>query len=150
MADTALVVNSNRLLDDAYLEASSASVALDAIVFETFRLPTGFGQLIVKAATCLIGSLSGAYAAPAPAYDGIELYVLSSDLSTRIDLIGSVRFVNSGTISARPQLTIWIDLNNHVLVRQSDRFAIQAPVLAGAGVTGTVALRVRGRRIQTA
>lgn len=149
MATTVLVNNSNRILNNSFLRAAVSSVALDASVLEFFTLPVGFGQLLVESIEGLVTSLSGAYVAPAPAFDGMEFTVQSADASTTIDLLGAVRFVHAGTASARPTLVAQLDLQRRTIVRQNDRFVLSAPVIAGAGVTGTVALYVRGERIQT-
>lgn len=150
MADTTLVNQNNRFLDEAFLRAGVASVPLDAMVAETFFLPVGFGQLHIKFVGVLLGLFTGTYVAPAPAYDGAEVYILSSDLSTRIDGIGAKNWTNVGTITARPQLSCSFDMQNFVLMRQSDRITITAPIMAGAGITGTLQVTIRGRRMMTA
>lgn len=150
MATTSLTLNSNRLFDTAFLRGALASVALDAQVAEAFVLPTGFGQLIIVHATFSIVSLSGAYVAVAPATEGVQIDVQSSDASTTVDSFGSARFVHAGTSSTRPTLTASFDLQNVILMRQADRILVSAPIIAGVGVTGTVVLYLRGRRIMTA
>lgn len=150
MATTTLTLNSNRLFDTAFLRGNLASVALDAQIAEAFILPSGFGQLIIVHCTFSVFSLSGAYVAVAPATEGVQVDVQSADASTTIDSFGSARFVHAGTSSARPTLTASFDLQNVILMRQQDRILVSAPVLAGAGVTGTVQLYLRGRRIMTA
>lgn len=149
MATTTLSLNSNRLFDYSFLRATLASVALDAQVAEAFVLPVGFGQLLINAAAFFITSLSGAYVAVAPATEGCQMDVQSADASTTIDFVGSARFVHGGTASTRPTLVASFDLQNIVLMRQQDRILVSAPIIAGAGVTGTVGLYLRGRRIMT-
>lgn len=150
MATTDLSVRSNRLFSDSSLQGNSTLVALDANVAELFRVPAGYGSILVKSAIVQISALSGAYAAPTPAYDGVMVYVVSPDSSTWVDNIGVMRFVNNGTSSARPVLSASFDLNNHTLVRMFELIVVTCPIIAGAGVTGTVSLVIRGQRFQTA
>ena len=150
MATTTLIVNANRLFNTAFLQVSLGSVALDAQVTEKFVLPGTFGQLILEHVMFYITGLSAAYVAPAPAYDGVLCEIQSADGSTVIDSVGTSRFVHSGTSSARPTLSAYFDMYNRTIVRQQDRVVVSAPVIAGAGATGTVGIYLRGKRIMTA
>lgn len=149
MATTALTNQSNRFQSESYLTSEVAAVALDAGVAEAFILPNGFGQLLVSRISADVLSFSGAYVAPAPAFDGAQIQIQSQDGSTRIDNLGSSRFVHIGTVSARPWLSAYIEYLRYALVRQADRFVVVLPILAGAGVTGTVRFAVTGVRIST-
>lgn len=150
MATTTLSIRSNRFRNRAYLLGAVSSVALDAAIQENFILPTSpvFGQLLIESLIVSVGTFSGAYVAPAPAYDGFEVVV--QDGTNRIDIVGASRFVHTSTISARPVLTAWFDLQNPTLMRQSDILQVQGAILAGAGVTGAISLGVRGIRFDTA
>jgi len=149
MAVTALIAASNRYGSDYALRGDTSTVALDAVVAEYFTLPTGFGSLLIKNCIFQLSALSGAYVAPAPAYDGVMCFIVSSDGSTWVDNIGSMRYVHIGTSSARPTLSVSFDLNHPTLLRLGERLVVTSPVLAGAGVTGTVTVVIRGARFQT-
>lgn len=143
---TALTVVSNRLGGYVVLAATVTSVAADAAIAERFTLPSTFGDLLIYAVESEIGAFSGAYVAPAPAYDGSRFRLIDGALAT-IDFLGSARFVHYSTASARPMLTSWLDLQNTTVLRGNEELLISAPVLAGAGVTVTVVCRLRGLRL---
>jgi len=149
MATTTLTNNSNRLLSNVFMRGAVSSVAFDAAIVEAFVFPAGFGQLLVENIQAIITGFSGAYVAPAPAFDGCNFDIQSQDATTTIDFLGSSRFVHIGTASGRPTLAAFIDCQRRTVIRQSDRIIVGAPVLAGAGVTGNVILYVRGERIMT-
>lgn len=150
MATTTLAINSNRQRNNTFLRAAVATVAVDAEVVERFVLPTGFGQCLVESVQALVSSLSGAYVAPAPAFDGAQFTILGSDATAIVDFFGASRFVNAGTTSARPTLAVYIDLNRRVLIRQQDIIQVNMPIIAGAGVTAVISCYIRGERIMTA
>lgn len=150
MAVTQLVLQSNRWLDKSHLSGSVSAVAIDAAVGETFQLPEGFGQLLVERMFVSIDTLSGAYVAPAPAYDGVAVYLVDSSINTAIDTLYTMRFVNTSTQTTRPALTTCVEFWTPVLVRQREAFQVNAPILAGAGITARVVLRATGRRIMVA
>lgn len=149
MAITTLVARSNRLGPRNFLYATVSGVAVDAQVGELFRLPVGYGQMHLEAVMCTIDTLSGAYVAVAPAFDGVELAILSPDGTTRVDIIGAERFVVRGTASARPAFAVTFDFNNKVLMRQDELIFVSAPAIAGAGVTAVVGCFIRGVRFST-
>jgi len=146
---TAFVLITNRYQSDVYLQASANAVPLDALVNEFYTLPAGFGQLLIRSVGGNVEQLSGAYVAPAPAYDGLSFYLADAAGAT-MDTLAAERFVHSGTSSTRPTLQVVKELvGQRRLMRQSDRLYITAPILAGAGVTGVVVCRLMGLRIQT-
>lgn len=149
MAITTLAISSNRLGATTVLFADTTSVALDAAISESYILPTAprFGALLIETILIQISGLSGAYVAPAPAYDGAGVRLLSPDGATLQDVVGSYRFVNVLTQTARPALHAWIDPERRVLMRQQELLTVYGPVLAGAGVTGIVTCIVRGTRL---
>lgn len=151
MATTTLTIASNRLKTRSFLIGSSVTVPVDASVAEIFILPTAprFGQLFAEFVEVVVGTLSGTYVAVAPATEGAEIAVVGGDGTSRIDGCGSARFVNVGTVSARPQLVASWDLQNGLLIRQQDQIIVGAPVIGGAGVTATVSLFIRGIRFMT-
>lgn len=146
MATTTLTLRANRSGSTVYLGTSVASVALDATVDENFILPVGFGDLLIQTVRLTISSLSGAYVAPAPAYDGFVCSIGSVVAGDVADLVCARRFVNTLTQTGRPVLDIVYDVVRVVLCRQNERIQVAAPLLAGAGVTGTVSCAVRGIR----
>lgn len=150
MAQTTLSLISNRRTSEVTLNGTVATVALDATVSETFVLPSGFGALLIYRCRFSISQLSGAYVAVAPAFDGIQGSVVSTDGAGLFDLLMNERFVVTGTQSARPVLTTFKELFRPALMRQSEQVNISAPIIAGAGVTGTVSCALMGQRIQTA
>lgn len=147
MATTAMTLISQRYGGDACCAGTVTSVPLDAAMGELFTLPAGFGDMLVKFFEVELGALSGSYVAPTPAYEGMRLKV-TDPTTTSVDILGAFRFVHYSTSSARPALTISRDLNRPVLFRQTERIQIDAPILAGAGVTGNVVCRIVGLRLR--
>lgn len=150
MATTTMTVLSNRRQDIACVVGTVTSVPLDAVMNEFFRLPVAFGDLICESVETELHTFSGAYVAPAPAYDGHRISVIDQNVTSVCDWIGTERFVHEATASTRPVLAVWLDLQNKVLVRQNEYINVSAPILAGAGVTATLILRCRGRRLRQA
>lgn len=149
MATTSTTVRSNRRDPaECTIGATVTGVALDATVLEFFRLPTNFGDLLIRTLMCDVTALSGAYVAPAPAFDGALFAVY--DPNSFVDCLAAVRWVNYSTASARPQLAATFEFQHPALVRQNELIAVQMPIMAGAGVTGSVDLFVRGVRLRQA
>lgn len=148
MATTTLAITSNRELAETFMQGTSAGVPLDAVIGEYFILPLTFGDLHLSRIKLTLYSLSGAYAAPTPAYDGFSIHVQNTNGTTEVDTIGAERFVNVSTASARPVLEVQIDLHHRILIRQTERIVVEAPILAGAGVTATLACAIRGTRLR--
>lgn len=139
-----LTIRSNRLGSVVLLALDVTSVPLDAEVTEDFTLPAGFGDFWVDFVEAGISAFSGAYLAPAPAYDGIGIAIYSA--GAVVDILGDRRFVNVGSQSARPVLNTSMELYRRTIFRQTETITISTAILAGAGVTGTVSLRMRGLR----
>lgn len=148
MATTNLVLASNRFLARVLLTGSSAAVPADAAISENFRLPAGFGDLALESAEASIAGFSGAYVAPAPAFDGARLGITDSVAATVQDIVGSTRFVNAGTASGRPELYTVVELFHLTIFRQAELMNVAVAILAGAGVTVSVNLRIRGVRLK--
>lgn len=146
MAVTQLAILSNRRASTVLLSATSSAVPVDASVQEFFTLPTGFGDFICEAVEAAVTGLSGTYVATVPPFDGIAVGVLQDN--ARVDFIGAQRWVNQSTATARPNFEIILDLQNHVLVRQTERVDVNCPIIGGAGVTAAVTLRLRGLRVK--
>lgn len=149
MATTPLTIRSLRYGAATTISASVSSVALDAIVNEIFTMPAGFGDMLIEYVFADIDTLSGAYVAPAPAYDGLNFSIYDSN-GALADSIGASRFVNYGTSSTRPYLASTVNPDFRMLIRQNERFHISAPIIAGAGVTATVFFLARGIRLKQA
>lgn len=149
MATTPTSILSLRYGAATTISGSVASVALDANVAELFTLPTGFGDMLIELVHVGLGTFSGAYVAPAPAYDGPVFGIYGSDGVLK-DIIGSMRWVHYGTASARPTLAAFIAPQWRVLIRQNERFYVNIPISAGAGVTGSVDIVARGVRLKQA
>lgn len=146
---TALVTQANRFGSQVSLEGSALTVALDAQVNEAFTLPTGFGDLLIRSVSASVEDLSGAYVAPAPAFDGPWLYLTDARAITIVDSLAHVRFVNYGTGTARPKLGITIEFQWYRLMRRDEQLFVRMPIIAGAGVTGSIVVRMMGSRINT-
>lgn len=147
---TVLAIASNRYGPNSFLIAGATGVAADASLSEFFTLPPGYGDLLIKRAGVIISNFSGAYVAPAPAYDGVRFEIVDSSGSTTYDMLGASRFVHVGTVAARPVLSVVIEFDERCLMGRLDRLYIFAPVLAGAGVTADVSCRLTGVRINSA
>lgn len=150
---TDLVNRGSRYGPNVMLSVSVPTIALDAQVNEFFQLPTGFGDILIRRIVGTVGTFSGAYVAPAPAFDGLHFYITDDQGGTTYDFLGSARFVHMGTTSARPVLNAYLEHFERTLLRGSgmrERLYIQAPILAGAGVTGTIVCNIMGQRINTA
>lgn len=143
-----LTAVANRIAGKVLLKASEASIAVDAVINRTYTLPAGFGDLLMETWEAELHTLSGAYVAPAPNFDGFRLASTSTAASTDADILGSRQWVNEGTVSARPELTTFVDLHNKVLIRQDETLVLRAPIIGGAGVTATIAIRIRGLRLR--
>lgn len=151
MATTDLVVVANRYRDRAVLSVNVTGVALDAAVSENFRIPAGFGDLLLEQLMVQVNALSGAYAAPTPAYDGFNIDIVDPNAGTVIDTLGGARWVNVSTESARPVLRTYYEPTLvPALCRQLELLQVTAPIIAGAGVTGQIRIRMRGIRLRQA
>lgn len=145
MALTPLVIASNRLLNEVFLGASVTLVPADAAINERFSLPGGFGDLALHYAECTLSAFSGAYVAPAPAYDGAKIGIIDSQQVSNIDSIGAGRFVH---YSSPVTLIAAVELYRRTVFRLADQMICSAPIVAGAGVTVTLTCRVRGIRLK--
>jgi len=146
MATTTLTLVSNRLGAHVSLVGTVTTVAADAQINERFILPVGFGDLWIRALKAVVFSFSGAYVAPAPAYDGLGMGIIDSAEAATADELLAERFVHSGTSSTRPTLSISKELFSYRIFRQAERAYVQAPILAGAGVTVSVQCFLMGLR----
>lgn len=143
---TALVTAGSRHGPVTMCSGTKTLEAVDAAWGEYFYLPDGFGHMLIQHLDFIVSSMSGVYVAPAPAYDGLYAYIMGSDEVTLQDSIGSGRFVNIGGTATTPQLCVSFEYYSFPLLRQGERVAMAAPPIGGAGVTATVACRVRGIR----
>lgn len=144
MALTTLVLASNRFLSEVFLTNNVGSVAADAAILERFQLPTGFGNLALSYVEAVVGNFSGAYVAPAPAYDGLKVSIVDGTNTTVVDSLGSGRFVHG---YSGPSLFVTFELFRRTVLRQGEQLRITAPILAGAGVTVAVTCALRGIRL---
>lgn len=145
---TVLLTVSNRWGNQSFLKNDATTVAADAQINEFFTLPVGFGNLLIREVVGTISTFSGAYVAPAPAYDGFSFYIANAAVAEQ-DYLGAVRYVHAGTVSARPTLVAGIEFVHSRLLRQDERFYVTSPIIAGAGVTVTVTCRLLGVRIDS-
>lgn len=143
---TVLALFSNRRASTVLLSGTSSAVPVDASVQEFFTLPTGFGDFVCEAFEVACTGLSGTYVAPTPPFDGFGVGVLQDN--ARVDFLGAGRFTNQSTASARPNFELVVDLQNHVLVRQTERVDVNVPIIAGAGITAAITFRMRGVRMK--
>lgn len=146
---TDLVARGSRFGPNVMLSVSVPLIAADAQINEFFQLPAGYGDVLIRRVVGAISTFSGAYVAPAPAYDGLHFYVTDSQGGTTYDFIGSGRFVHMGSAVT---LNVSIECFERTLLRGSgtrERLYIQAPILGGAGVTVTVNCQIFGQRINT-
>lgn len=148
MATSTLAILANRLGGHVLLGKAVTGVAVDAPVAENFVLPTGFGDLYVDMVNASLSALSGAYVAPAPAFDGFNFGILSSDAATQQDYLGDARWTNVSTSSARPIFAATVDPNQRTIYRQGELLIVTAPIIAGAGVTATITVLMRGLRLR--
>lgn len=132
------------------MQGTVASVPLDAAMGEYFILPAGFGDIALNRLSITIYSLSGTYVAPAPIYAGISVHIQNATGTTEVDTVGTTPYVNVSTSSARPVLEVNFDLVRRILFQQNERLVIEAPVIAGAGITASVDCRLRGTRLRLA
>lgn len=148
MALTTLGITSNRFLSAVMLYGASAAVAVDAGSSERFELPAGFGDLALHAVMAQVGSLSGAYAAQVPPYEGVKWTIGDSAATTNVDFLGSVRMVDVGTQSTRPVFCVGIELFRPTILRQREQLTISMPIIGAGAVTATVECFVRGVRLK--
>lgn len=147
---TQLNIRSNRYGPNSFLSVGVGGVAVDSSVSEFFTLPPGYGDLLVKRVGATISNFSGAYVAPAPAFDGFEFNISDTTGGSGYDIMGAVRFVHRGTQTARPVFTAVLELDERALFGRLDRLYVLAPVIGGAGVTVDLTCFVLGIRINTA
>lgn len=148
MALTTLAIRSNRLLSAVMLDGSVSAVAIDAAFSERFILPAGFGDLLIELIEASVASFSGAYVAPAPAYDGVKFAILDQNAADNVDVVGAQRYVLGSQVTTTPQLFAVYELFRNTVLRQGEQIQVNSPALAGSGVTATVRLRIRGVRIK--
>lgn len=145
---TQLVTSSSRFGADGYLAVGATSVPADAQINEFFTLPASFGDILMRSVVASISTFSGAYVAPAPAFDGFSFYIADASVAEQ-DYLGAVRYVHAGTASARPTLVGHIEFLQPRLFRTVERLYVTSPVIAGAGVTVSVTCRIMGLRLRS-
>lgn len=144
MADTQLTRVANRLGSVIFLSGSSAGVAINATVAESFFAPEEVGDLLITAGRVYTGVFSAAYVAPPITPVSGALAVVSADLATYIDTVGDCDM--RGRLGGNGAGLWHYDPVVPVLLRRGERLLFVAPLLAASG-TATFVCEIRAARL---